>query len=375
MDTKTTPATKPIEIFKPGSYVAMNGKRYTYTAADVADMAASYDPKLADAPFVVGHPKLTSPRYGHAARLFINDAGVLCAEGADVAPEFAQAVADKHYPKVSASIYEPDAAGNPSPGKHYIRHIGFLGGVAPAVKGLASVEFSEGEEGIADFAYEDRLVVRMFRSLREFMIETFGVEKTDRVLPNWDIESLESSATRDEIEGDTVRSFAAPIIQQENQVTTEAQKALEAREQTVATREAELVKQLAALKKTQHADFAETLVAGGLLLPAHKDAVVEIIAQLDAADQVADFAEGTEHHGKTGAALFKEFLSVQPKQVEFSRVSKAGGDGAGVAEFAAPAGQEVDQEGLLQLGKINAYMDAHPGTSFIAAATAVEAAA
>jgi hypothetical protein len=376
MDTSQPKALKPIEIFKPGSFTAMNGQTYKFTSDQVRELAETYNPEFADAPFVVGHPKLTSPRFGHAAKLFVNDAGVLCAEGADVVPEFAEAVNAKHYPKVSASIYLPDAPGNPTPGKHYLRHIGFLGGTAPAVKGLKSVEFAGTEEGIADFAYEDRIVVRILRRLRDWLVTKEGAETAQEVISDYDLDYLAESAVREEIKDEQAHpGFSSPNPPQEEELNiAEQQKALASREAALNARAAELAAREAALKKGGHADFAESLIQEGKLLPGQKSSVVEILSQLDAANQVADFAQGDENHGKTGAQLFQAFLQAQPKQVEFNRVSQHGGRADAAVDFAAPEGMQVDAEGLDTLAKANAYIKDHPGTDFIDAVKAVQAA-
>jgi hypothetical protein len=369
---------KPIEIFKPGTFTAMNGNKYTFTPAQVRELADTYRPDFADAPLVVGHPKLTSPRFGHAGKLFVNAAGVLCAEAADVVPEFAAAVAAKLYTNVSASIYLPDAPGNPTPGKHYLRHIGFLGGAAPAVKGLKSVEFSADQTGVVDFSYEDRLIVQLFRRMRDWIISKDGVAAADEILPEYQLSDLADSNTREEITGaEPNPAFSNPT--QPTEADLSQQKALD--EQAAALllqkteldgRAATIAAQEAVIRKAGHADFAETLCASGQLLPAQKASVVEILSQLDAANQVADFAAGDANHGKTGAALFKEFLATQPKQVVYGRVSAAGGAAkTGTAEFAAPMGYEVDQEGLETVTRANAYMKDHPGTDFMSAVKAV----
>lgn len=64
------------------------------------------------------------------------------------------------YKKVSAAFYSPTSAGNPTPGTHYLRHVGFLGGQAPAVKGLQDIHFSEGEDFF--FADEDMFALREY---------------------------------------------------------------------------------------------------------------------------------------------------------------------------------------------------------------------
>lgn len=380
MDTTQPKALKPIEIFKPGSFVAMNGQTYKFTADHVKELAETYNPEFADAPFVVGHPKVTAPRYGHAGKLFVNEAGVLCAEPGHVVPEFAEAVNAGHFPKVSASIYLPDAPGNPTPGKHYLRHIGFLGGQAPAVKGLKSVEFAGSDEGIADFAYEDRLVVRLFRRLRDWIVAKEGAEAAQEVISDYDLDYLTENAVREEMrEANAVPGFSSPNLKQEEALNTAEQlaqreAALAAEKQQLDARAAALAVQETKLKKSGFVEFAEGLVKEGKLLPAQTASVVEIMVQLDGANKVADFAEGDANHGKTGAELFQAFLSAQPKQVEYGRVTQPGGKTGAAVDFAAPEGMQVDQEGLETLAKAQAYMKEHPGIDLIGAVKAVEAA-
>ncbi|OFJ46402.1 hypothetical protein BA896_021860 [Janthinobacterium lividum] len=129
--------------------------------------------------------------------------------------------------------------------------------------------------------------------------------------------------------------------------------------------------QEAVIKKAAHADFAEALCTDGKLLPTQKAGVIEIMSQLDAANQVADFAADDANHGKTGADLFKAFLSAQPKQVVFGRISQEPGADGGVADFAAPPGTMVDPAGMETYRKAVAYQLANPGTDLISAAKAV----
>lgn len=377
MDTQNPPSIKPIEIFRSGSFVAMNGKTYSFTPAQVQELADTYNPAFSDAPLVVGHPKLTSPRFGHAGKLYVNAAGVLCADAADVVPEFAEAVNAKHYPKVSASIYLPDAPGNPTPGKHYLRHIGFLGGAAPAVKGLKSVEFSDAEEGVVDFGYEDRVIVQLFRNMRDWFIATVGADKAQEILPNYQLDAITEAVIRDDLD-DTqpIPAFSNPnqpteaeLSQQKTLDDQAAALALQKKE--LDNRAAAITVQEAAIKKTGHADFAEALCTEGKLLPAQKASVVEIMSQLDAANQIADFAAGNENHGKTGADLFRAFLAAQPKQVEFKRVSQAAGADTDTADFASPPGTEVNPESMELYRLATQYQQAHPGVDIVTAAKAV----
>ncbi len=129
-------ASRKVEVFRPGTFRAMNGHNYSFSEADVANMASGYDAEKAPAPVVVGHPKHDDPAFGWAKGFEINEAGTLVAELGELAPEFVSAVEEGRYRKVSMKFFPPEAPNNPNPGNYYPRHIGFLGGAAPAVSGL-----------------------------------------------------------------------------------------------------------------------------------------------------------------------------------------------------------------------------------------------
>lgn len=132
----------PIEIFRAGTHTAISGQAVTISAADLAATAAAYRTDLHEAPIVVGHPTLNAPAYGWIERLeAVGDR--LLAHPHQVAAAFGEAVKQGTYKKVSAMFYAPTASANPVPGTWYLRHVGFLGAMPPAVKGLAAVAFAE----------------------------------------------------------------------------------------------------------------------------------------------------------------------------------------------------------------------------------------
>ncbi len=55
-------------------------------------------------------------------------------------------VASGKFKKVSAAFYLPDSPNNPHKGVLSLRHVGFLGAMPPAVKGLKQVEFAEDDD-------------------------------------------------------------------------------------------------------------------------------------------------------------------------------------------------------------------------------------
>ncbi|WP_170432967.1 hypothetical protein [Ruegeria arenilitoris] len=137
-----------IEIFRPGKHRAMNNKEYTFSQADAEATATAFDPSTGPVPVVVGHPKHDAPAYAWAESVFM-DGEVMKARLTDIDPAFAEIVKSGRYKRISAAFYPPDATNNPVPGQYYLRHIGFLGAAAPAVKGLKPVEFAAAEEWLA----------------------------------------------------------------------------------------------------------------------------------------------------------------------------------------------------------------------------------
>lgn len=188
------PIKARIEVFRPGSFRPMGGDPITYSAADLRALADAYDPEAAPAPVVVGHPVTDAPAFGWVRR-FDYDAGAerLYAEIDEIEPQFAEMVKAGRFRKVSMAFFSPAQHHNPVPGTWYPKHVGFLGAVAPAVSGLKPVKFA----GEADVTFEAAFGERgleetasILRTLRDFFIEKFGLEETEKALPSWRIEWL-----------------------------------------------------------------------------------------------------------------------------------------------------------------------------------------
>ena len=139
-----------LEILKVGPVTAKSGILYNFSESDLLDMANAYNPILYRAPLVIGHPSEQAPAYGFVNRLSY-DNGKLLAEPAQVDPQFSEMVNSGKLLSLSASFYAPNAPNNPKPGTTYLRHVGFLGAVPPAVKGLAFPQFAEGNNRIIEF--------------------------------------------------------------------------------------------------------------------------------------------------------------------------------------------------------------------------------
>lgn len=128
-----------IEIFKSGTHTDSSGRSSEYSPHTLSEISSRYNSQLqtdptAAAPVVKGHPADNSPAYGWVERL-ARRGDKLVAKLRDLQPEFVDEVRKGMFKKVSISLY----------GDNLLRHIGFLGAAAPAVKGLLTPQFSEGE--------------------------------------------------------------------------------------------------------------------------------------------------------------------------------------------------------------------------------------
>lgn len=335
-------APSPIHIFRPGRHTAMQGRTLEFSDADLAATANAYDPALHEAPLVIGHPAANAPAFGWVAGLRA-DADGLFATPRQLEPAFAEAVEQGRYKKVSASFYLPESPHNPKPGVFYLRHVGFLGAQPPAVKGLAPVQFAEGDDEAGcvtvEFAESPGLLRRLadvFRGLREYIVEKDGAETADRVFPAWTVSELQENAAQAAASATEIPAFAEPpstskkeTPMPETPATTTATPA--APEMAVAFAEArqkadELAAQVAELRADARMTSARALVeqqvAAGRLTPAQTQGLAEFMASLDD-DLNFEFAEADgKTAGVTPLAFMTAFLQRLPKQVEFAEVSR-----------------------------------------------------
>lgn len=283
-----------IEVFKTGTHTDSNGNTRTWTEEDLDTIVRKYVPEEHEAPVVIGHPKDNAPAFGWVERLERNG-NVLYAKLKDLVPEFVEAVKKGLYKKRSVSFY-PDLT---------LRHIGFLGAMPPAVKGLADVKFSEADVTIEFIEYPDyriNIVGDIFRRLREWLIEKFDKDTADRIINDWEILKLQ------EIEDLYMNREKKEFMERDK-----------LKEEIVRLKN-ELQEEKAKQRKTEFSIFCETLVDEGKVTPAMKPLVMDFMEILSCSGEF----EFSEADGKVKAhpiEKFKEFLRSLPKQVEFGEVA------------------------------------------------------
>lgn len=344
---------KPLHIFRAGRHTPMRGDSLEFTEGEIAAMAQAYDPALLEAPLVVGHPSTDAPAYGWVGALRA-EGGDLFAEPRQVEPQFSEMVQAGRFKRISASFYTPRHPANPRPDAYYLKHVGFLGAAAPAVKGLKPIAFAVEDEGVVtlEFAAEPISAWRMssllqdigslFRGLRDWVVAEKGVEQADRLLPNYTVARIAEEAARMQGEADAAArqgaaaeappAFSDPEQKEDPQVddtAAERQAALEARERELAEREAALAAREGEARAADTAAFVEGLVREARIPRGMVPRILAFAAALPASGEVS-FAEGETQVKETPAGAFRALLSALPPRVEFKEVAKPG-----AAEFAA----------------------------------------
>lgn len=308
-----------IDIFRAGKRPDRFGQEYHFTCADLQQVADNYDPDFHEAPLVIGHPSHNHPAWGWVKALQV-EGDILKAQVAQLDPDFAEMVQAGRFKKVSASFYLPDSPANPKQGVLMLRHVGFLGAMPPAVKGLKQVEFSDDEQGIVDFC---------------------------------DSEQAPCTQVHSEQPISTQPQQGEPLMTEEEIKAMQAENALlKAEKQRL---EQEKAEQALNAVKQANADFAEGLVKEGKLAPVVKAPL------LSALNNLAEINAGREpefNEGEDILSQFKTALAASPVLLEFGEVAdkeKVASQQTDCVEYAEgtdPASIEADKA-------IRQYMTEH----------------
>ena len=378
-----------LEIFKAGTHVASDGRKLTFTDADLRDLVDSYEPAVSEAALVVGHPVTDDPAYGWAQSLRLSKEGVVLAVPHQVEPQFAELVNAGRYKYISASIYLPDSPGNPKPGRHYLKHIGLLGAARPAVPGLRSASFTA-DDGAVSFSMPlaglGSTLTDLMQRFRDWLIDKEGLPAADQVIPQWQIRAItEHTTARDEPNAQAIASYAAASNTSSTETTmsdpktqTAAPPEFAAREQAladqataVAAREKAITDRENKARRDDAASFCDGLFKAGKLLPGQINGAVELLVSVTAAPAPLSFAEGDQTVTKTHADVLRELMTSRPAAVNFDEKSKGDVTDGAAMSFSAPAGVVVHAAGAEIYNKAKAFQANNPGTSWLAAVAAV----
>ena len=137
------------------------GNTYDFTDDILERIVLNFKRTPEKIPIVLGHPLTDSPAMGWVKDLRANN-GYLEAQYEDISEELKKNVADGRYRYKSISI---------DGGLNRLKHIGVLGGVAPAMSGLGSIQFQKSNNGVifcfADNEESDMTIEELATKLEE----------------------------------------------------------------------------------------------------------------------------------------------------------------------------------------------------------------
>jgi len=300
---------KRISIFSVGKHTSMNGEEIEFKEDTLKAIVNSYNKNLHHAPIVVGHPKTDSPAYGWVSSLEYQD-GLIWANVEHVNKDFEAMVRSGAYKKRSASFYPPNVKNNPVPSSFYLKHVGFLGGVPPAVKGLPDIHFSQDDEDICfDFTEdnEESILKGLLSQLKRWI--NFNERENPCVIP-------------EEIIDDVIKNQ-----EKENTMSIEELKIMQQRLEEAEKKAEEAERQLKNFSEESRKDKinekVEQLIKKGCLAPAQKTKAVQFALAQSTTHQSFDF--GQHILNSSAEDLFFDLLESMPRVVEFNELASEKG--------------------------------------------------
>lgn len=270
-----------VELLRVGTFTSAEGQDVTFTKEDLKSLADAYDPDLFESPAVIGHPRMDDPAFGWVKGLRV-EGDKLIGDIGEVVSSFADAVRRQLFKKISVQIWPAGNKASPKPDGPYLKHVGFLGAAAPAVKGLRPVSFSDDQQ--------------------------VGCTTIETPVPN---DTKEISMSDKNADAEAQLKARADKIAADEAALAEKQKAHDANVRSFAESQAKL-------RKDTALSFADALVAAGKLAPAAKDQVA-FIHEMLSADDVQSFGEGDD--AKPAVAVFASLFDKANPVVSLGEVA------------------------------------------------------
>lgn len=281
-----------VEIFRGGTQVDSGGTKHN--GNELIDKAVTtFNAAEHQPPLVVGHPKDNAPAFGWVKDLKVAETGgvkTLLAKFVEVADEFKDLAARGLYKKRSAAFY-PDGR---------LRHVGFLGAVPPAVKGLADILFEDGGGQPVTFEFEAGTPAKEEEGKAQ------GHASENDHGKNSQEEQTMAEKTFSEADLEQAKADAAAAAKAEGKKEAAAEFA----EQEQKRKKDEAKERIAA--------FCQDGVDKGTLLPAWIDGgLKEFMEGLDIGETLS-FADGST---KPPLTWFMEFMDKLPQAITFKEVA------------------------------------------------------
>lgn len=330
-----------IPIFRGGRQVDASGREHDGDAL-IEKAVAGFDTAKHEPPIVIGHPADNAPAFGWVEGLK-RQGDLLLARFRQVQPEFEDLVRRGLFKKRSAAFYNDGT----------LRHVGFLGAMPPAVKGLADVAFAEGETASFEFGEdiraapaetdpstknathsEPRKEEKSMNQFKEF------IQKLKDLLSGIEGQVADPPAgkTFSEADIEAARKQAAEEAAQKEREKVTAEFAERERTARENARRAEI------------SSWCDSMIKAGKMTPAWlKFGVPDMMLAFAGMEGEIEFGEGD---GKAKATLydrFKAFIETEiPKVVEFKEIATrdkdTGGKGTAGAQLETLVARKMEAD-------------------------------
>lgn len=312
-------------------------------------------------PIVVGHPKTDSPAFGWVKKdsLFREgDTLYALAEDDQVTDELKTLLKKKMFKKISPKIYKDGS----------VAHFGFLGAVAPAIKGLPSYSFSSEEDGneitfeLSEYVVDEwsnRSIGRILRKIKLYFAEKEGAQKAEELINEYDLEEAAKPPRVYEKKNPLNYSFSQSEEEIEQQkIEEEEMKELDDAKAALTAKETELAEANAKLKEFTDKQAADALTARTAEFVAfcesdevklkikdgEKDEIVSTLLALDSIEAF-EFGEGDAKKTVSAVDVVKGFITRLPNLVEPGEKfnNKNSADNKPVKDEAVELAEEIEK--------------------------------
>lgn len=335
-----------IEICRIGEFVEAGGSRVVVDDKFLNEAIINFNAAHHEPPVVIGHPQLDAPAFGWTHQLRRNGEK-LEAQFSDTNDDFEAMVKNGAFRKRSSAFYLTPTA--------TLKHVGFLGAMPPAIKGLQNIKFSEGETVTFERSFNFNEEINMG-------LEDKDVEKvTEGVFEK--IKNFFKPEEPAAILGDQTKPATAVAAFSEADAKTLVTEAVKAVEVKFSEQMAEKDKQIEALqiasnsqsasgRRAEIVSFFEKQGANKITPALKKLGIVEFsesLAITDAANKekaVVCFAEGADgkmvEHKFGQLEWFQNFIEAMSPFVTF-------GESFGNLKVNADADETVDENSLKEM--------------------------
>jgi len=310
-------------VFRAGQHTDSSGNTKKWTTDDLDKIVNSFNPAYHEPPLVIGHPSDNAPAFGWVAGIKRQGDG-LYLKYKDVAAEFKDWASKKLFKKKSIAVY-PDGS---------LRHIGYLGAMPPAIKGLPDFAFNDGDRGVAiTYEYSDwrmSTLGQIIMRLRDYLVETLGAEKADNIIAGWEVQDLltpppepeqsNSLYNEPEEEGmklEEVQDLVAKGVAEGIKTFSEAMgKTIKGLEDQVAGLKKDLTTERDRRLRAEFHDFLMAPAMQQRIPEGSREATINQMMTLASAAPV-EFGEGDAKTTKPALDVYKDQLQALPTVVQF----------------------------------------------------------